>query len=590
LKQSITLFSAKDRITTGRDLVGLLFECAPDSEAYACANKVIPLVELIGDFDTTKQFAFDLAQKMLEGEPSFRGIQQLGTFEEVVIKTLQQAFHAIHLHNALEKLGISTCRISSLDRYLNDLQQITALRPTAYSLEILGPVKKDAGHLTSIRRAYARIRQGSFSSQGLKAEWRQVLSRIDPFWQRKTFLPGAKQNVNGAGGVWFYSTAYTYSLIGQLYEPYFPEEFHYLVENELTGGKALAEKGRKFSSLYDYVTREMRPSSEECTRTVEAIVEHLQSADLDDNEKLARELLLKSGFFQTFVCRHLPQGLFMAQLVDVFLEQQQPTAIVAGNPVFEGILLQRAQARSIPTLVLQHGILGDYCQFSDPPVDHYIVRGEFWREFLAAEPRKRACVLNPQQPKSFDGKTSDYGSRHILFLTAPYGLHPVMNEMDLDEILITLLATADEVSRPLVVRVHPMESAGFYEKRVSQLCQNNKLSSVDVSYSQGGDLSSILQKSAIAVTYCSTAFLDCLRHQVPIVSFDWHDFSYKKNLTQHGVFYFATSLQNLEELVHDGMQGNLAPYEQSLEPFLASTTDQQLQTSLIGLIQSTHNL
>jgi len=61
-------------------------------------------------------------------------------------------------------------------------------------------------------------------------------------------------------------------------------------------------------------------------------------------------------------------------------------------------------------------------------------------------------------------------------------------------------------------------------------------------------LDSLLANTAVAVTYSSTVFLDCLRHGIPIISFDWHDFAYKSLIEEHNVFHFARDLADLESL------------------------------------------
>ena len=73
-------------------------------------------------------------------------------------------------------------------------------------------------------------------------------------------------------------------------------------------------------------------------------------------------------------------------------------------------------------------------------------------------------------------------------------------------------------------------------------------------------LSEEVKRAKVAVTYSSTAFLECLEHEVPIVSFDWHDFSYKRDLARHEVFSFARSIAELECLVGQAMQGELPAF------------------------------
>src|SRR5206468_10570573 len=106
----------------------------------------------------------------------------------------------------------------------------------------------------------------------VREELGQVLDRFDPFHRRRTLLqrPG-----NVRGGLWFYSTAYTFTQIGLLYEEYFPGAFKFLIENAATGGRALREAGRPWTSCYDYVSLAMAPSKREARQAADALTEHI---------------------------------------------------------------------------------------------------------------------------------------------------------------------------------------------------------------------------------------------------------------------------------------------------------------------------
>lgn len=97
----------------------------------------------------------------------------------------------------------------------------------------------------------------------------------------------------------------------------------------------------------------------------------------------------------------------------------------------------------------------------------------------------------------------------------------------------------------------------------------------EVMFSSGSGLEEVLRSSAVAVTYCSTVFLDCLRLGIPIISFKWHDFSYKSLLESHSVFNFAQSLAELEQLVGKGLRGEL-PVLDSYHQFVAPTESSSL--------------
>ena len=80
------------------------------------------------------------------------------------------------------------------------------------------------------------------------------------------------------------------------------------------------------------------------------------------------------------------------------------------------------------------------------------------------------------------------------------------NEADMDDILRSLVATAASERVELVIRVHPLEQVAEYRVRLETLF-GKTLDGVDVTFSQGSGLHSVLSRAAVAVTYSSTAFL-----------------------------------------------------------------------------------
>ena len=110
------------------------------------------------------------------------------------------------------------------------------------------PLPPIAGSLVN---SWRRLTQARFSVSSVREELGLVLNRIDPFRRRRALL---SRPVRKRGGLWFYSTAYTFTQIGLLYEPYFPAPFEFLVENPATGGRALRESGRPFVSVYEFAS------------------------------------------------------------------------------------------------------------------------------------------------------------------------------------------------------------------------------------------------------------------------------------------------------------------------------------------------
>ena len=104
--------------------VGLLFECAPDSQARRRHPSAPLISELIGDFDAIKLQAHELASTLLAGEPLLRGVAQLRIFEEIVIRELQYALHTLHLRRQLTSLGIRRCRFLKPSRFARGLADL----------------------------------------------------------------------------------------------------------------------------------------------------------------------------------------------------------------------------------------------------------------------------------------------------------------------------------------------------------------------------------------------------------------------------------------------------------------------------------
>jgi hypothetical protein len=576
---NIVLLGPSLRLPEAADVIGVPFEMAPDSASSARFADALPLSRLIGDFEDKKVQAHALARRLLADEPALRGVRQLGVFEEVVIRELQRGFHLLHLHDQLLANGIDECVFAEPANLSSELATLAQMLGDKLRVTTAGPRWNLAAG--SLKRSWQRLRASGLATSALRMELQQLVERIDPY-HRRDVLRRKKQQWRH-NEIWFYTTARTFTNIGLLYEPYFPRPLRFLVESPLTGGKPLQEIGRPYVSLYDFADNEFVPSTSELRTARDLIERHLTNVAVTNGEKILRDLFVRGAFFQNFLGRHLPHGLFVARVFERWLDAAQPAALVVGNPVFEGPALALAQQRGIPTLVLQHGILGDFCQFVDPPADHYVVRGAFWCDFLAPPVRPRALVLNPPEPNPKTPQQSD-SRRSILFLTSPYSMQEFLNEADLDDILRSLVATAASERVELVIRVHPLEQVAEYRVRLKTLC-GKTLDGVDVTFSQGPGLHSVLSRAAVAVTYSSTVFLDCIKLGVPIVSFDWHHFSYKRQVEKYGAFHFAQSLAHLRELLTEALRGSLQAYRGAIEPFLANSSAEEIRAGLAQAVQ-----
>jgi hypothetical protein len=576
---SITLLAGKSGEVAAVGKVGLLCETAPDGSLRTRFPDAVGLRELLGDINETKDRAYGIVNRLVAEEPRFRGVQQLRVFEEVLIRATESAIDVLNLIDWLKGNRITHCEIVGvhwLSKYLSVLASETGI-----DIRVPPPSKGGGPLVQTMGRIYGRLRDSSFSRASLHQEWRQVLDRIDPYRRRHALN---RQRRRWAGDIWFYTTSYTFTRIALAYEPYFPAPFEFLVENPSTGGAPLREDSRRWVSLYEFSAADLAPSRREIDNAADAIEQHLRSVPLSSRDSRARDIVMESWISTEFRERLLPRGLYQTRLFDEWAERTRPAALVIGNPVFEAYALLAARKRGIPTVLLQHGILGDYCQFVDPPVDCYIVRGTFWQDFLADGPRKRSKVLNIPD-KTEKAPRAAMRREAILFLTAPYSLQRLWPESELDDIIQVLLRCAVERRAELIIRAHPTDKVGIYQRRVNAIMTEEGKRIASIRYSQGGDLDDILARSAVAVTYSSTVFLECLRWQVPLVSFDWHHFSYKEKISNYGVFYFARSNAELRVLVLRALTGGLDPFRDGVGPFVAATSEEEARRDLAAAIQ-----
>jgi hypothetical protein len=163
----------------------------------------------------------------------------------------------------------------------------------------------------------------------------------------------------------------------------------------------------------------------------------------------------------------------------------------------------------------------------------------------------------------------------ILFITTPYDVPVLYHTQDLQDILRSLLRVAHASGRRLVIRVHPLEKVSVYQQSVAEL-QRELSFSVDVGYSQGPGAEGVFARACVAVLHFSTMFLDCLRHEIPIISFNWHWFPNRRQYEQEGIFHLAKDLGEFEALVRQGLEGKLPVRRAGLEEFLAPSRPEEM--------------
>lgn len=562
LGTSFVLVTNADSLELPGGQVGMLVECAPD--APWLSREAVSITELLGSWDEAKKKAAALVEGLLIGEPAIEGVRHLYALKEILIGAAMRHQLTLHLDDWLKEQGVAQCIFRAHSGIASSLRNAQELTGTTYRIE--APVPERRGRLRAARE-YLSFK----GSAGLRdIPW---LAAQQLFPIRSRMMQRRSGGAFRKGDWWFYSTAHTFTNIGLAYERALGQPFRFMTE--LRGGaeKPLQAAGRTWDELYAYAEAADAPSSTAIDEARRGLREHLERVRVRD--EVAKALLLRSSELQLLFSRLLPLTLLQTRVLRRWLHNTEPGLVVVGNEAWEGCLLQLAASAGTPTVILQHGVFGDFYQVTEHSGDVILARGEFWRDFLSERSQRKAVVLNCNSPGSLPGgSTGD----DLLFVTADYRSQQYWHSADLEDIMTAAMGAAGEAKRRLVVRVHPRESAKPYKalvERIGKKCERHP----EVIFSEGSGLEDAIRRSAVAFLYSSTVFLDCLRFRVPIVAPDWHTFAFKETAKKYGVFNFARDLKELRRLLGAGLAHQLS-IPPSYEQFLAPTDPEELRAFL----------
>ncbi len=539
----------------------LLFEAAHDSSLKPPTGAgAAPVEEVLGPRHWAEDRAAQLVSKLVANSAMFKGLRVLHCLEEQMIHEFVGIFQALRLDSFLRDSGILNCHLRGERKWFDRLSLVRRVTGSTYNLDY-----DDSDH-SGLRRGlaaeYAGIR---------RTNWFRVakfgLRRFVPLHSAWTEARLTRSGPVTKGGVWFFGAAYNTMAIGLAYGAAFPR-MQYSFSDPDEGGKKLLERGTIGVPIFRFLQHSDILRGGEIKKIARESAAKLQELPLCSDEEQARDIYARSERFQYLLHRSLPWVVGLIRASERMLEATRPETIVVGNAAFERPLLLLAKRAGIPTVMLQHGVVHPYYRVLDQPVDHFLVRGDFFRECLGDALKRKAMVLDVPDwtPPSQNGQRGS----DILFITSPVEVEARADFREVGEIVSILLKTASECGARLVIRVHPTESVARYRAIV-----DNITTTVDpkptVLFSHQTPMAPVLETAAVVVLYHSTVFLECLAAGVPMVSPGWHDFPFKDRYVEENVFNFADDLGDLEKMVVKGLHGELKPRSQKLPRFLRPT-------------------
>ncbi len=558
--------------------VATFWACAPDSDLARFYPNAICLKQLLEECEESMQRACLTVKKILQGEPLLRGLPHLAIFQEVLVDRVRETYRILGLHNFLVEEGFQSCEFPSSSWISDQLVGLQRFIDSPLAIKVPATAKS-----SKLQNMLKRLKVDKFSINTVFNEFLNVINYVDPFHYRSMFKNKIIKSKIQPNLVWSFSAGENYTNTCLEYEPFFDKPLNFLVENERTGGVPLRRQGRIFDSIYLYALPKFVPSCSERKSAAHAIRQHIENLVLEGDENIARIMLLNHAWLHAFCESWLPRGLFHASIFEHWINLVKPSALVVGNCAFEAYALLKVRERHIPTIILQHGVLGLYYAYLDFPADYYVVRGRFWRDLLSADSRDQAPVLNPMQKNRLEN--TNLTLKTIIF--APTLLFSGEIELDLDmkSIFEALLRAMDGVENKLIIRIHPRERVDSYREFFNNLIEGSGCK-VNIEYSQGDDLEGQLDNAAAVILFASTLFMRCLSRKVPVISFNWIHFGLIERVKKLSMLYYAQSLQDLRSLVNKAAKGELKPLCENGELFFDNTEGAEIRKQLLKITGS----
>lgn len=574
---------------TPDNTVGFLFECAPDSQIALRYKSVFFVNVLLGDIDNHKKNACEWISKILDGEPVYEEVPQLIIYKETLITRLTLFFQMYYLHDYLLQQGFNKVVFSSASSVASVFYQIC--QQHHHSIQVVIPEEiKERKLVKRIKIVLASIK----NKKELVRYYYWFLNKFDPFHQRELLSRIIYKKYRNTSylknQIWFLSFSNNYTQMGLHYESLFPMRFHYIVEDKSIAAQPLKEKNRAFYDIYQFGKLAHIPKKVDAQQFEKKLRCHIAAIALNQNENNIRELWLQDEWMQTFFRSTLRIGMYLTRLMHAWLQQTKPAMLVVANNGHEQYGLWAAKKYHIRTVLLQHGVLGDYYQFVDWPVDHYLVRGQFWQNFLMSSAKSRSMVINPfsENPKNNKAifEKQNY-KRTIIYFSLFY---PDIEKQtrfceERDSLLLTLAEAAIENNTNLIIRFHPRDKIAIHKKYIQSLYEKNNID-LQVQYSHEEKMTDVLKNAAVAVMYFSTVFLECLPLNIPMITYDWLNFPHKKWVESYQLFYFAKDLQSLKQLISKAVRSELPASDVNKQYFLDNTDRNDAKEQIKKLLHS----
>ena len=203
---------------------------------------------------------------------------------------------------------------------------------------------------------------------------------------------------------------------------------------------------------------------------------------------------------------------YYGDAVEQTLSAHKHLVAAADHWMWESLFFQRAKTHSIHSLVVQHGLIADFCV---PLITkEYAVWGEFDKVLMMERGVDERAVIVAGAPH-FDlfakkhGATQDrFSGQYITFFAQPYFKYPYLGAGKYEASLSWLNDLNEKVKsigKTLQIRLHPLDNRSNYETLLPRI----KIAE--------GSLSDTISASCLAITIDSAVAFECGMAKIPVI-------------------------------------------------------------------------
>ncbi len=203
---------------------------------------------------------------------------------------------------------------------------------------------------------------------------------------------------------------------------------------------------------------------------------------------------------------------YFGNAVEETLEAHQHLIAAADHWMWESLFFHRAKNHPINSLVVQHGLIADFCV----PLlcKQYAVWGNFDKELMLKRGVDERAVIVAGAPhfdqfaKLYAAQSELQAKKYITFFAQPYFKYPYLGPEKYKDTLLWLNTLQDKVQalgKTIQIRLHPLDNRTTYESLLPKI----KIAE--------GSLSDTISASCLAITIDSAVAFECGMAKLPVI-------------------------------------------------------------------------